>query len=304
MNVLVTGATGFVGSHLCRELIDRGYNVFAISYSGRTRKVESLLGYTTFHLQTEDLRDTDKVRGLFRELKIEGVFHLAARLPEGNDLQNPQTLFDTNARATLNMLNAAHLGGVKKVVYASSMSVYSEPPGYLPVDEEHPVQPTTLSGMSKLVGELCCRLYAGLMNVVILRYAGVYGPGQRESDAIPTFIQQALGGKPITIHGDGTQTSDYTYVDDVVQATILAMEKGDSSVYNIGSGEETSVNKLAEQIIRYANPKTVCELSGDVSERPFRFVLNIGKARKALGYSPCSLAEGLQKYLKEFRIEV
>ncbi|MCK4792347.1 MAG: NAD-dependent epimerase/dehydratase family protein [Desulfobacteraceae bacterium] len=304
MKVLVTGATGFIGSQLCRGLIHRGYDVLAVSRFGRTHNVESLLSRPGFQLQKGDIRDADWLCSLVKENRIRVVCHLAAQLPEENNLENPHVGFDVNARGTLNVLNAAYLGGVEKFIYASSMSVYSEPARYLPVDESHPVQPSTVYGVSKLTGELCCNPYSGVMSVVVLRYSGVYGMGERQSNAIPTFIKQALEGKPITIHGDGTQTSDYASVDDVVPGTIAALEKNEPGVYNIGSGEEVSVNDLAKITINYVNPRLETVLTGEVTERPFRFVLDIEKARKTFGYSPRSLDYGICAYLEKFNVEV
>lgn len=304
MKVLVTGATGFVGSHLCRELIRRGYDVLALSRSGRTHNVESLLSRPEFQLQKGDIRDADWLCSLVKENRIGAVCHLAAQLPEKNNLENPHIYFDINAGGTLNVLNAVYLSGVEKFLYASSMSVYSEPARYSPVDEDHPVQPSTVYGVSKLAGELCCNPYSGVMDIVILRYSGVYGAGERQSNAIPTFIRQALEAKSITIHGDGTQTSDYASVDDVVQGTIAALEKNEPGIYNIGSGEEVSVNDLAKIIINYVNPRLETVLTGEATERPFRFVLDIEKARKTFGYSPHSLDYGIRAYLKKLSVEV
>jgi len=302
MNILVTGATGFIGSHLCKELIQRGHRVFALSHSGRTRNIESLLRHKEFHLQIGDIQDADMMRNIVKNNHVKVIFHLAARLPSDSDVNNPFLYFDTNARGTLNLLNVAYLNGVDKFIYASTMSVYAEPPQYLPVDESHPVRPSTIYGVAKLAGEFCCNLYSSAMNIVVLRYSGAYGRGERESDAIPTFIRQALANEPITIDGDGAQTSDFIYIDDVVQGTLLACEKNEPGVYNIGSGEEVSVRELAEKIINITNSKSEVVLAGKDTERPFRFFLDITKSQKALGYSPRSLNEGLPIYVKELNL--
>ena len=302
MNILVTGATGFIGSHLCKELIQRGHHVFALSHSGRTRNTESLLRHKEFRLQTGDIQDTDTMRDMVKNNRIETIFHLAAQLPSDSDIDNPLLCFDTNTRGTLNILNAACLNDVDKFIYSSTMSVYSEPPQYLPVDESHPVQPSTVYSAAKLAGELCCSLYSRAMNIVMLRYSGAYGRGERESNAIPTFINQALNNRPVTIDGDGTQTSDFVYIDDVIQGTLLAWEKNKHGVYNIGSGEELSVRELAERIINISNSKSEVALSGKATERPFAFFLDVTKSQEALGYSPRSLDEGLHAYLRELNL--
>jgi nucleoside-diphosphate-sugar epimerase len=300
MNILVTGATGFIGSHLCKELIQRGYTVFGLSRSGRIQNIKSLLTQKEFYLQRGDIRDVKILSDIIRVNNINVIFHLAAQLPQGNDLNNPFLCFDINARGTLNLLNAAYLNGADKLIYASSMSVYSEHPKYLPVDEKHPVQPSTIYGVSKLEGELYCNVYSKAMNMVVLRYGGAYGKGQPKHNAIPTFISQALNNMPITIYSDGTQTSDFVYVKDVVQGTILALEKNKTGAYNIGSGEEMSVRDLAERIINFTDSKSEIVMADNDTDRPFRFVLDITKSRKGLGYSPHSFDEGLSLYISEF----
>ena len=194
-------------------------------------------------------------------------------------------------------MKAATDKSVDKFIYISTMSVYSEPPSYLPVDEEHPAQPRNIYGITKVVGELCCNLDSDKMNVIILRYGGVYGQYCRESDAVPTFIQQALNNQPLTIDGDGTQSSDFVYIDDIIQGTILAWEKGNPGIYNLGNGQEISVREMAEKITNLTGSKSKIIRSASRSDRPYRFVLDITKAQKLLGYSPQSLDEGLRSYL-------
>ena len=299
MNTLVTGATGFIGSHLCKELIQRGYTVFGLSQSGRIQNIKSLLNQKEFYLQRGDIQDVNVLSDIIKYNNIKVVFHLAAQLPQGDDLNNPLLCFDINARGTLNLLNASYLNGIDKFIYASSMSVYSEPPKYLPVGEKHPVQPSTIYGVSKLEGELYCNVYSKAMNMVVLRYGGTYGKGQPKHNAIPTFINQALNNRPITIYGNGAQTSDFVYVKDVVQGTLLALEKNKPGVYNIGSGEEMSVRDVAERIINFTDSKSEIVLIDKDTDRPFRFVLDITKSRKDLGYSPHSFDEGLFGYISE-----
>ena len=298
MNILVTGATGFIGSHLCKELIKRGYTVFGLSHSGGIQNIKSLLNQKEFYLQRGDILDVNILSDIIKVNNIKVIFHLAAQLPHGEDINNPFLCFDINARGTLNLLNAA-LNNVDKIIYASSMSVYSEPSKYLPVDEKHPVQPSTIYGVSKLEGELYCNVYSKAMNMVVLRYGGAYGKEQPKHNAIPTFINQALNNMPITIYGDGMQTSDFVYVNDVVQGTILTLEKNKTGIYNIGSGEEMSVRDLAERIINFTDSKSEIVMADKDTDRPFRFVFDITKSRKDLGYFPIPINEGLKRYIAE-----
>jgi len=299
MSILVTGASGFIGSHLCRELVRRGHHVAALTRSGRTEYIAPLLPHENFSLHTGDVNDTNLIHQIIEDNRIKTIFHLAARLPNKNDMNNPLRSFDINARGTSNVVSAAASKNVEQFIYISTMSVYSEPPSYLPVDEEHPAQPHTIYGITKRTGELCCNPYYDRMTVIILRYSGVYGQYCRESDAVPTFIKQALHNQPLTINGDGTQSSDFVYIDDIVQGTILAWDKGTPGVYNIGSGQEMSVQELAEKIIHLTGSKSKIIRSANKTERPYRFVLDINKARKLLGYSPLPLEEGLRRYLGE-----
>lgn len=304
MNVLVTGATGFIGSHLCKTLVREGHQVFGLSRTGRKVNVEPLLREKSFQLILGDIQDTEAMLDLISDNRIKAVFHLAAQLPGDNDIDTPFLRFDTDARGTLSMLHAAHRGQVEDFIYASSMSVYSEPPQRLPVDEDHQLGPPTIYGVAKLAGEFCSRVYADRMNTTILRYSGAYGQGERESNAVYTFIHQALDNQTITIFGNGEQTSDFVLVDDVVRGTILAWERHASGVYNIGSGEETSIKQLAELIICLTGSTSQISLIGTDTDRPFRFYLDISKARQELGYSPILLDRGLRIYLGELGHEV
>lgn len=299
-NALVTGATGFVGSHLCEELVRRGYNVFGLSRTGRVHNVRSLLNQKGFHLHRGDIRDVKILCDIVKASNIKVIFHLAAQLPHGEALNNPFLFFNINAMGTLNLLHAAYLNSVDKFIYASTMSVYSEFPSYLPVDEEYPVQPSTIYGVSKLEGELYCNVYSKVINVVVLRYGGAYGKGQPKHKVIPKFISQALSNMPVTICGDGTQTSDFVYVKDIVQGTLLALERDKLGVYNIGGGEEVSISDLAKRIISLTGSKSEIVSVGKDTDRPFRFVLDITKSQKDFGYSPYSLDEGLSMYMSEF----
>ena len=302
MSILVTGATGFIGSHLCKELVRRGQPVFALSRSGRTDNIAPLLPHPEFYLYTGDIQDTDMIGNIIKNHRIKAVFHLAAKLPSENDINNPLPCFDSNARGTLNVLDAARQYGVDKFVFASTMSVYAEPPQYLPVDESHPTHPSTIYSLAKIASELSCNLYSKDMSMIVLRYSGAYGRGERESDAIPTFITQALANKPLTVEGDGKQTSDFVHIDDIVQGTLLAWERNEPGVYNLGSGQETSVSELAWRIIKLTDSKSKIAYTDRNTERPFRFFLDITRAQKTFGYSPRSLDEGLSSYLNELNV--
>jgi len=223
------------------------------------------------------------------------VFHLAAHLPS---TPNPD-LIKVNVIGTSNLLDVCYRNKVKNFIYASSMSVYSAPLEYLPVDEEHSTRPDDTYGRTKLIGELLCECYSRVMRAISIRFSTVFGLGDNSRVAY-RFMRSVLAGNPIQVDGDGSQSSDFIYVADAVQGAILAMEKGKSGeVYNIGSGQETSVLELANLIASLGSPPVEVKLSGKPATRPFRFVADIGKARRELGYSPSDLVDGLRKYYKE-----
>lgn len=301
-NILVTGATGFVGSYLCHELIRKGYRVFGLSRSGNIQNIKPLLRQKSFHLLQGDIRDSERIFGLMKDNRIGIVFHLAARLPRADDFDDPFLSFGINVRGTLNILHAAYLNKVDRFIYSSSIDVYSEPPEYLPVDEKHPTRPGTHYGIGKLEGELYATIYSETMKVTTLRYSIVYGRGGKQDGAVNRFLHQAINGEPLTIYGNGAQSNDFVYVKDVVKANLLALEQDKPGIYNIGSGEETSVKELAQNIIKLAKSSSEIAFTGEESNRPCRFALDINQAREVLGYQPSLLRQGLSEYIKHFEL--
>lgn len=295
MNILVTGATGLVGYHLCKKLVSEGYQVIGLVHNRVNPLTNALLKSRNFKTYIGDIKMASVPYVVIKRNKIKTVFHIAAHVPYTSD----KDLVGVNVRGTLNLLNAAYLNGVEEFIYASSMSVYSVPPTYLPVDEVHPTQPSTVYGMTKLAGELSCGAYADSMKVTILRYAGVYGVGSEKNRVVNRFMQCALKNEPISVEGDGSQGSDFVFVDDVVQGTYLAWRKQVPSIYNIGSGQNTTILKLANQIVELTNSKSEVVLARCEIERPFKFFLDITKAKRDLGYSPHLIGEGLHLYSEE-----
>jgi len=223
------------------------------------------------------------------------VFHFAAHLPS---TPNPDFI-GVNVIGTNNLLDACYRNGVKNFIYASSMSVYSTPPEYLPVDESHPTQSDDTYGKTKLIGEILCECYSRVIRTIVIRFSSVFGPGDN-ARVTYYFMKSAVSDHAIHVDGDGSQSSDFIYVDDAVRGAMLAMEKGKSGeVYNIGSGRETSVLELANLVAGLGEDKVDVKLSGKPAIRPFRFAADIGKARRELGYSPSGLVDGLRKYREE-----
>lgn len=297
MTILITGASGLIGSHLCQKLA-KNHDIVALARSANPL-LESVAAENTSRIKIDscDIRNTQEVEALVKQVKPTTIFHLAACCHPSH---KPNDFVDTNIRGTSNVLNATKDAKVREFVFASSMSVYSEPPQYLPVDENHPTQPTKMYGRSKIIGEWLCNGYRDFVRVIILRYASVFGVGDRER-VIRLFTDAALSEEPLLVQGDGGQSSDFIYVGDAVEGTILAWQNGTAGqVYNIGSGRETSIYDLARTIIASAMSGSVIKTVGE-SNRSFRFVSDITKAQRDLGYQPRALEDGLKRYVEELR---
>ncbi|MDQ3168555.1 MAG: NAD-dependent epimerase/dehydratase family protein [Acidobacteriota bacterium] len=302
MNALVTGAAGFIGSHLTAALLARGDRVTGVDcftdYYPRAIKEANLavnLGHANFTFVERAIADAD-----FRTLLdgVTHVFHLAAqagvRKSWGRDFQIYTV---NNVDATQIVLEACVGRPIEKLVYASSSSVYGDAVA-IPMTELALPQPVSPYGVTKLAAEQLCHLYTVNHGVptASMRYFTVYGPRQRPDMAFHRFIRAALTGQPITLYGDGEQTRDFTYVADAVAATIAAGDQGrPGAVYNIGGGSRVSMNDVLE-IVAQATGKTL-----DVRREPAQkgdmrdTFADTSRARADLGFAPTtSLADGIK----------
>ncbi len=294
MTILVTGASGLIGSHLCKRLAKDGADVIALTHKANN-PVLSSIPQGDIELAACDIRDYDNLNLILSYYRPDTVFHFAAHLPSTT---NPDFI-KVNVLGTSNLLDICYRRGVKNFIYASSMSVYSAPPTRLPVDEKHSTRPDDDYGRTKFIGELLCGCYSRVIRTVVVRFSSVFGHGDNSRVAY-YFIRSALSGRNIQVDGDGSQSSDFIYVGDAIEGAILAMERGKTGeVYNIGSGQETSVLELANLIAGLVEPKVEVKLSGKPATRPFRFATDVSKARRELGYNPGSLIDGLKKYREE-----
>ncbi|MDD4994880.1 MAG: NAD-dependent epimerase/dehydratase family protein [Patescibacteria group bacterium] len=246
--VLVTGGAGFIGHNLVKELISRGYAVKIIDNLS-TGKKENLHPDAEFVFA--DITKLDEIKPHFTG--VEGVFHVAALPRVPLSIEKPQETHEANVGGTLNVLIAARDAGVKKLVYSASSSAYGEQET-LPLHEGLPAQPMHPYGLQKYIGELYAKIFANIYKLptVSLRYFNVYGQGMADKGAYVTvmsiFKQLYDAGKPLTIIGDGEQTRDFTHINDVVNANILALESmkvGKGEVINIGAEDNHSVNEIA-----------------------------------------------------------
>jgi UDP-glucose 4-epimerase len=300
MQVLVTGGAGFIGSNLVKELLLEGHSVRVIDnlLSGF---FENLDPFPDVEFVNCDIRNAEAVEIAVRGCEV--VFHLAASVGNKRSIDLPVDDAEINVIGTLRVLEAARRQGVRKVVASSSAGIFGELKT-LPISEDHPVEPDSPYGASKLCEEKQCLAYSKLYPIesICLRYFNVYGPNQRfdaYGNVIPIFTFQLLRGQPITIFGDGEQTRDFVNVQDVVQANIRAAEAhGVSGAFNIGSGTRISINGLVEKLksiggiatdVVYGMPRL-----GDVRDS----LADISAARNAIGFSPkIGLDEGLVEYM-------
>ena len=289
MKVLVTGASGLLGSHVVAAAIDAGHDVVAVSRGGDLARARELCGRPLVHAERAELSDPVAVRELLDRWSPEAIVHVAARIPADAAEGDPLLFFDDNVRATLNLLRFARECGAMRFVYSSTMSVYGAP-RYLPVDEDHPLEPITAYGLSKLEGEWYGRLAAERdgLRVTVLRYSGIYGRGQRRG-AIPAFIDCCLRGEPLTLHAGGRQSSDFVWVEDAARANLIALraeELAPFEVFNIGSGVEIAIAELAEMVRGLCRSSSELRVSDESCTRDFRFAFDVAKAQELLGYAP------------------
>lgn len=292
MKILLTGANGFLGKHLAQAAIPLG-QVIAVVRTG-----PGMIDRCT--VERTDLSNPEEVRSLFERWHPDVVLHTAARIPQSpND--DIYTFFDDNVRATVNIYHCALLAGVRRIVFSSSMSVYGRPQS-LPVDEDHPVVPDTPYALSKIQAELIGRCYAESgLETTVLRYSGIFGAGQR-SGAVPAFIARCLQDAPLTLNAGGRPSSDFVWVQDVVQANLLALQysqKSSFEVMNIGSEVELTIGQLAGMIHDLCQSRSVIETVDDCSPRDFRFSYNIGRARERLGFIPTPMNAALKECIRQ-----
>lgn len=310
--VLVTGGLGFIGSHLVQRLLFLGaritvYDNFDEFYPGKEDNLREIrsAGHE-FKLEEGDVRDYAHLSSTVKGQDL--IFHLAAQAGVRYCNQFPVKANSVNVNGTLNVLAAAREHGIKKMVYASSSSVYGDPV-YLPLDEEHPTNPNSPYGASKLAAEHYVRVSSRVYGIsaASLRYFSVYGPRGRPDQVVYSFAKRIKEGRHPEIFGDGEQTRDFTFVSDIVDATILAMEKDESNgqVFNIGDGSRVTINQLADMIIEGMGKKSagVEPVHREKSKGDFPDTeANNQKAKKLLSWNPkVSLSEGLELFLDWFR---
>ncbi len=307
MRVLVTGGAGFIGSHLVERLVHDGHQVRVLDdlSAGTESNLATVAG--KYEFLTGDIREHSVVNEAVRG--VEAVFHEAAIGSVARSVDRPEISNAVNVGGTLALLVAARDAGVKRFVYASSSSVYGDTPS-LPKREDMPTTPTSPYGVSKLAAELYCRLFWSLygLETVSLRYFNVFGPRQDPASAyaavVPRFASSLLKGERPVVFGDGGQTRDFTYVENVVEANMLALKatRGFGQAINAAAGARVSVNELVQKLQEVtgssASPEHRAARPGDIRDS----YAALEKAADLLGYHPAvPLYEGLRRTVEWFR---
>ncbi len=304
MKILVTGGAGFIGSWTVEAVIKAGHEAIVVDdlSTGDLGNLRGIAKNIVF--VNADVRDRGAVEEVFRAHGPDAVIHLAAVVSVDEVAEDPVRGFEVNVHGTLNLLEVARRHSVNVFVYASSAAVYGDPLE-LPITEEHPTRPKNVYGATKLAGEALVNAYRGSYGIraVVLRYFNVYGPRMRPgpyAGVIRKFIEAVLGNKPITIFGDGEQTRDFIYVEDVARANLAALESGAAGIYNIGTGIPTKIVDLAYTIMEIAG-KEVPIIYADT--RPgdiMHSYADISRAKDELGWYPkTGLKDGLRKTFEE-----
>lgn len=305
---VITGGAGFIGSHIAEKLANQGYGITILDdiSTGKMANIEALLERANVEFVEGSITDITLLQRIFNGVYY--VFHQAAIPSVPRSIENPQVFHDINVTGTLNVLLAARDNSVKKVVYASSSSVYGDTP-ILPKVEDMIPGPQSPYAATKLAGEYYCQVFHEVYGLptISLRYFNVYGPRQDPNSqyaaVIPRFIESVLKQHPPVIFGDGEQTRDFTFVGDVVEANILAAESNINGIVNIGSGASISINQLAQLVTKLVQgnsikPSHVESRPGDVRHS----LADITRAR-AFGYEPSyNLNEGLKETVRGFQL--
>ncbi len=315
MRILVTGGAGFIGSHLCERLLARGDEVVVLDnfndfYSPALKRANAA-ELSRARIVTGDIRDRELVRELFGPAggaRFDAVIHIAAMAGVRPSIQDPLLYEDVNVRGTLVLLEELKSRPRTRFVFASSSSVYGAN-DKVPFSEKDDVtRPMSPYAATKRAGELLCWNYHHLygLPVTCLRFFTVYGPRQRPEMAIAKFVRACLDGKPIPFFGDGTMRRDYTYIDDIVDGVVRALDRCDGyEIYNLGESATTSLSELVKLVGEACGREPILDRQpmqpGDVLVT----FADVSKAREKLGYAPStSVKDGLKRYVEWVRASV
>jgi len=306
MKILITGGAGFIGSHLTEKL----------SKNNEVVVLDNLDSYYDVKIKKENIKIVESksakfilgdvtnynfMKRIIKENNIEIIFHEAARPGVRYSIKDPLLPNKVNVIGTLNILKLSLDSDVKKVINASSSSVYGKTE-YLPFDENHPNKPVSPYGVSKLAAEHYCRVFYEVygLKTISLRYFTVYGPRMRPDLAIPIFTKSILNNESPVIFGDGEQTRDFTYIDDIVDANLKLVKTNrvNGEVLNIGSGRRVTINYIIDTLKNLFNSNIKSKYADSIKGDAMHTLANIDKAKELIGYNPqTSIEAGLEKFV-------
>ncbi|RFU64887.1 NAD-dependent epimerase/dehydratase family protein [Peribacillus glennii] len=300
--VLVTGGAGFIGSHIVEKLLEEKYEVIVVDdlSSGNKHNLPEGTNFYNININDADLES------IFINEKPVYVLHQAAQVSVQESVENPLYDGSVNILGTIHLLQLSVKYSVKKFVFASSAAIYGQP-GYLPVDEQHDPKPVSFYGLSKLTAETYIELFSQFfgLSYCILRYSNVYGTRQNvqgEAGVVSIFIDQLLKNQQPKIYGDGNQTRDFIYVEDIASGCVQALSFGNNIVLNLSTNTQTSINQLLEMLLNFSlkdtEPVYLPAKTGDI---PHSCLAN-HEAKNKLNWAPAySLQKGILKTLDYFR---
>jgi UDP-glucose 4-epimerase len=316
MDILVTGGAGFIGGNLAEHFVRRGHDVTTLDnldpyyttdlkeHNVEMCRVAASATDGAFELVEGSILNDALVESTVANADV--VYHQAAQAGVRTSIDNPNKAHEVNVDGTLNILNAARDADVERVVVASSSSVYGETE-YLPFDELHPTRPTSPYGVSKLAAEQYARVYGRVYDVdtVALRYFTVYGPRMRPNMAISNFVSRCLNGDQPVIYGDGQQTRDFTYIDDIVRVNEKLLESDlTGEVLNVGSNDNITIQRLAETIRDQLAPELDIEYTNANAGDARHTHADVSKATELLDYEPeVSIEDGVSRFIDWYREE-
>jgi len=307
--ILVTGGAGFIGSHLVDRLMREGYEITVLDNlsTGKIENVQHHLDNPRFNVIKGDVQNSRHVNRAIED--VDTIFHLAAFVNVPRSMENPMLANNVNVRGTLNLLRASLKRDMAQFVYVSTCAVYGEA-CYLPISEDHPTDPLSPYGISKLAAEQYCRVFNRTFDLktVCLRCFNVYGPRQFRGPygaAIAHFISRLKENEPPIIYGNGEQIRDFLHVEDAVEACMLSLstENCTGQVINIGTGMKTTINQLVNLLTKIMRKDHITPVYAESRKVDIKHsYAEISKAQKMLGFKPkVTLEKGLRRLLDEDR---
>ena len=307
--ILITGGAGFIGSHLAEDLVKNGYYVKILDdfSTGNVNNILGLFNYKNFKMIRGSITNKELVAKATSD--VDAIFHLAAQIHVDRSIIEPRHTFDVNILGTFNILDSALENNIEPVVYASTSEVYGSAK-YVPMDEDHPLNPASPYAASKAAADRLCfsYYYTYKLPVVIVRCFNTYGPRQKDSGyaaVIPKFIRRVLAGVPPVIYGNGKQTRDYMYMKDAVTAYKLVLksyEKVVGKAINFGTGKEIAILDLANMLLKLGGNKSAPIHAAPRPGEVTRLCADMSLAKKTLGFTPAyTIEKGLQEFMNWYK---